>query len=98
MRKNKVSVFFSLDEIAQLDAIRGNMKRGACLRHAALNSLPPVIPPLNSKAWVALARASANLNQISHKLNFVGNEIKIEEIKDALIEFRNLLIGANFDE
>ena len=95
-----VSVRVSIDELATIDVRRGGMRRGAWLRVAALNSAPPSIPKLNQRAWVALARASANLNQISHKLNISGNEnkIEIEEIKKALFEFRGVLIGANFDE
>ena len=95
MRKNKVSVFFSNDELSLLDFRRGNMPRAACLRHAALNTLPPIIPTLNRDAWAALARSASNLNQIAKRLN--AGDAPLDEIRNTLAEFRSVLIGATMD-
>lgn len=44
-------------------------KVSAYLRHAALGSLPQIIPELNREAWISLSSAAANLNQIVKRRN-----------------------------
>lgn len=93
-RSVKVSVFLSAEEAAELDRRRGGVRRPAYLRAAALAHLPPVIPELNREAWIHLARAAGNLNQIAHRLN-AGEEADIQEIRAALTDFRGALISAS---
>lgn len=78
------------------------MQRGEYLRAASLHLLPPTIPQLNRDAWQQLARASANLNQIAHAINFAqlqpGAEMPpLTEVAEAVGELRRALIGARFE-
>ncbi|GAC1609592.1 MAG: hypothetical protein NVS3B3_16490 [Aquirhabdus sp.] len=93
-RKNCVSVRLNEAELELLNRRRGALKRGEWLRMAALDQLPPAIPELNQKAWVELARAAANLNQIASNLNH-GEPVDIQVIRDGLVKFRNDLVGLN---
>lgn len=93
-RDKCVSVRLNDAELAQLDRQRGVLKKGEWLRMAALDELPPAIPELNQQAWIELARASANLNQIATKLNH-GDVVDIQIIRSALTIFRNDLVGLN---
>ena len=53
-----------------IDERRGAVSRGEFLRLAALDAPPPPkIPDVNLEIWTRLAPMSANLNQISRKLN-----------------------------
>lgn len=95
-RNHTVSVRLNPAELEWLDAGRAinGMQRGEYLRVAALGKLPPVVPQVNREAWVKLARAAANLNQIAHRFN-VGDDPHYHDVVDALFEFRCSLIGAN---
>ena len=95
-RKNCVSVRLNEVELELLNHRRGALKRGEWLRMAALDQLPPAIPELNQKAWVELAKAAANLNQIAANLNH-GELVDIQVIRDELIKFRNDLVGLNIE-
>jgi Mobilization protein NikA len=90
-RDHCVSVRLNDRELALLNERRGKFQRGEWLRMAALDKLPPMIPPLNQQAWAELARASANLNQIARELNFKRTP---GGLQDQLAEFRAALIGA----
>jgi hypothetical protein len=102
LRHYCVSVRLSSSELAQLDSARATvrMMRGEYLRCAALHRLPPTIPPVNLLAWSQLARASANLNQISHYINGASGTLagEVDELRQALVIFRLALIGAAFNE
>jgi hypothetical protein len=58
-----------------------------------------VVPEINRKTWVDLARSASNLNQIAHHLNMTDLKgkriVNIPQIIDALTDFRNQLIGAS---
>ena len=97
-RGHTVSVRLNAAELAWLDSQRSavQMQRGEYLRAAALNRLPPTIPELNREAWASLARTSANLNQIAHRLNS-GDALPLAEVSVALNEFRCDLIGVKID-
>ena len=97
-----ISVRLNAAEAAALDEHRApvRMQRGEYLRCAALHRLPPTIPALNREAWVTLARASSNLNQISRRQaesarGAPGPVPSAEEIAHELAEFRRALISAN---
>lgn len=91
-RSHCVSVRVNADELAALDAKRGPYLRGEWLRMAALDRLPPIVPEINREAWVNLARAAANLNQLSRYLND-GGDAETEEIRAELAAFRAALVG-----
>ena len=75
------------------------------LRRAGLSAPIRVVPDANRRAWTALARTAANLNQIAHHLNavrLIGREPIINDdllrrdlgrMERALGELRRLLIG-----
>lgn len=101
LRHYCVSVRLSSSELAQLDSVRATvrMMRGEYLRCAALHRLPPTIPPVNHLAWSQLARAAANLNQISQHINTDSTTaLEVEEIRMELVRFRLALIGAAINE
>ena len=101
LRYHCVSVRLRSAELAQLDSVRATvrMMRGEYLRCAALHRLPPTIPPVNHLAWSQLARAAANLNQISQHLNTDSTTaLEVEEIRMELVRFRLALIGAAINE
>ncbi len=83
------------EELAVCDARRGGMTRGAWLRVAALQNVPSIVPEVNREAWIDLARAAGNLNQIAKRLNasHPSGDGMVEEILRALNDFRNRLIG-----
>ena len=87
LRTHCVSVRLSAAELEQLDARRGELQRGEWLRVAALDVLPPVIPELNREAWIELARAAANLNQLAFRTN-TGATPEIEEAIRAQPDFQ----------
>ena len=102
LRTNTVSVRLNAFELAALDAQRApvHMQRGEYLRCAALHRLPPTIPSVNRLAWVDLARASANLNQISRRQAEAERGApdappSAEEVGRELADFRRALISAN---
>ncbi len=91
-RQHCVSVRLNKVELKKLDIQRGTLARGEYLRCAALDKLPPSIPAINQTAWVKLASAAGNLNQIAKHLNGVG-DIDIENIREELAVFRLCLIS-----
>lgn len=93
-RTNCVSVRLNDSELAMLEQKRGKLMRGEWLRMAALDHLPPTIPGLNQKAWIELARAASNLNQIAANLNR-DDLVDVQVIQNELVAFRNKLLGAN---
>lgn len=95
LRTHHVSTRLSPAELAQLDELRGKvrMQRGEFLRAAALHQLPPSIPALNIEAWQSLARASANLNQLAHRVN-AGLPASLLDVMRAVEDLRSALIGA----
>ena len=100
LRTCTVSTRFNLVELCKLDTARAlvRMQRGEFLRAASLHVLPPTIPSVNKEAWVALARANSNLNQLSAVCNSMQNGapgvVDIDDIRLVLSEFRNALIAA----
>lgn len=99
LRKNRVGCRLTDAEAAHVDRLRGRVSRGEWVRRAALGRPPRIVPELNREAWLALARAAANLNQISHHL-IVNNseELPLDEIRAMLDAFRLGLIGAGVND
>jgi hypothetical protein len=104
-RAHTVSVRLNVEELVQLDALRTPvaMQRGEYLRAAALYSVPASIPAVNREAYAALARAAANLNQITMRLHQAGqgeavNPQALAHLKATLTAFRQALVGARLPE
>ena len=93
-REHTVSTRLNVRELARLDAARLplRMQRGEYLRNAALDVLPQPIPEINREAWSILARAAANLNQLTREAN--RGRFDIESMREILSDFRRALIGA----
>lgn len=91
-RTHCASVRLNSVELATFNERRGKMRLGEFLRRAATANLPPTIPEINREAWVQLAKAASNLNQIAAKLNR-GGSLNIPEIQAALQVFRLRLLG-----
>ena len=98
-RTHTVSVRLNAAELERLDALRAprKLKRGAYMRVAFLENLPPVVPEINKEAWLALSKAAANLNQLSKKMNLVGM-VEASLIMRELADFRQTLLKASKNE
>lgn len=92
-RTHTVSVRLNNDELAHLDAARGDHQRGEWMRMAGLDRLPPSVPEVNREAWIALSRAASNLNQIARAINS-REAPAVQEIRIELLAFRDALLGA----
>ena len=73
-RSRTIGVRLSPLELEALDAVRGNLARGAWLRDAALSTkgrkqpqLPP--PPVNFETYQQLSGAANNLNQLIRQVH-----------------------------
>lgn len=93
-RGHCVSVRLNAVELQRLDEQRGHFQRGEWMRMAALDRLPPAAPPaINQQSYSELARAAANLNQLSKRAN-ADQVVEIKELTEALSAFRISLLGA----
>jgi hypothetical protein len=82
----RVSVYFTTDELAELDARRGGACRGRFLRSAGLGRrLAAAIPELNRQAWAEMARIAGNLNQVTRALN-TGGQVHDADLVGILAE------------
>jgi len=96
-RQMRVSVYFTPRERAELDARRGGMERSEWLRRAGLaKRLAPAIPAVNREAWAALARTSANLNQIARSMNAAG-QIRDADLVGILAELHGQVQALRLD-
>lgn len=94
LRTHCVSSRLNSAELVRLDELRGRTPRGEWMRLAMLDALPPCIPPLNADAWVALSRASSNLNQITQLLHLNGFDTDLlDVIYNELHDFRCALLS-----
>ncbi len=93
----RVSVYMAPAELASLDQRRGGMERSEWLRRAGLGKrLAPAIPAVNREAWVALARTSANLNQIARAMNAAG-QIRDADLVGILAELHGQVAALRLD-
>lgn len=95
-RTNRLNVFFDGREYAQLlmEAKRARMKPSSLVREKFFSSRLHYVPELNLEAWIKLAPAAANLNQIARYLN-CGMRLEICEVAKILAEFRIALVCAS---
>ena len=92
-RQHLVACRLTDAEQAQLERGRGALSAGEWLRTLALaRRLPRAIPEINLEAYAELARASANLNQLSRRAHIAG-QLEIAELSAALGAFRLALLG-----
>ncbi len=93
----RVSVYMAPAELASLDQRRGGMERSEWLRRAGLGKrLAPAIPAVNREAWGALARTSANLNQIARAMNAAG-QIRDADLVGILAELHGQVAALRLD-
>ena len=90
-RKIQVKTMLSGQEAVVLDARRGRISRGAYLRLAALNSLPPKVPEINLAAWNEISRAAGNLATLATAMR-QGHYAELEAIRSELCRFRVALL------
>jgi hypothetical protein len=73
------------------------MERSEWLRRAGLaKRLAPAIPAVNREAWAALARTSANLNQIARSMNAAG-QIRDADLVGILAELHGQVQALRLD-
>lgn len=89
-RNRTISMRLNDDEVAVLDKHRGKMQGGEWLRLMLLESLPVIVPPINSEVAVDMGRLGNNLNQIARRLNASG-ETPDAHLLELLIEIRIML-------
>lgn len=93
VRDTQIKVMLNSEELAVVDGVRGANRRAEAIRFLIVANLPAPVPEINFSAWQSLARASANLNQLTHRAN-AGESLRIEELSEQLEQFRAALIGA----
>lgn len=93
LRKNRVNVFFTDAEIADLEKFSSGMSLSNFIRFAATSRdlLPRPMPEINSQAWEEIGRIGNNLNQIARHLN-AGENVEIEKIRNELNALRLKII------
>ena len=102
LRVNRISLRLTDSELA---SIQGNAKDtnarkvALYIRNSALNKLPVEVPELNKTAWVILATAVANLNQLMKKMNNPNSKgsVQISEVSKTLKDLRMSLLGIKFN-
>ena len=83
VRTNRVSVYFTDAELADLDERCAGVGRGAWLRRSGLGQfLRLPVPELNRQAWAKLARCAGNLNQAMKAVN----EGRVQGLDPAVVE------------
>lgn len=92
----------------QQAAARERVPLSAMIRAALLGRAIHRVPEINQQAWVKLAAAAANLNQLALRLNFahqVGEDMLLAaardqavSILDSLQALRAALLGARLEE
>ncbi|EJD6492231.1 hypothetical protein M0L06_RS19065 [Citrobacter koseri] len=77
LRIHCVSVRLNNAELAKLNTLREHYSKGEWLRMASLQKLPPVIPAINTKAWIALTDISQKLNRIAIHIDGKSKDSKL---------------------
>lgn len=77
LRIHCVSVRLNNTELAKLNTLREHYSKGEWLRMASLQKLPPVIPAINTKAWIALTDISQKLNRIAIHIDGKSKDSKL---------------------
>ncbi|HGP4250360.1 TPA: plasmid mobilization relaxosome protein MobC [Pseudomonas aeruginosa] len=96
-RKKRLSVFFHDYEYTAVmrEAKSMNIRPSALVRNKLLTGVSAVkVPEINLEAWRKLARAAANLNQITRFLN-EGMRLDVDELSRVLAEFRLAIVTAS---
>lgn len=95
-RRNRVSIFLTDGEFAQLKEKAGDYDLPVFVRTRAINGkLAPrtqVLPKLNIEVWKKLSRVANNLNQLAKALNG-GVDVEISEVQKELAVFRLALVS-----
>lgn len=100
LRNYCVSVRFNKEELELLNEKRGSTKKGEWLRMALLHRLPPIVPPINIKAWKCFGDLSHKLNRILVHLDNKSSSSQLTKteifvIQRQIRELRQKLISVN---
>lgn len=95
MRTKQIIMRVSAEELCSIDRLASarSMRRATFLRAAALDSIPPVVPPINQHALAELHRIGSNINQIAHSVN-CGNSPGLDELRAQCAALRLALLEA----
>lgn len=98
VRSYCVSVRLNVEELQLLNIKRGPYKKGEWLRMASLQKLPPVIPAINTKTWIALTDISQKLNRIATHIDCKSKDSQLTHtelfaVKRQLEELRRNLLS-----
>ena len=100
LRIHCVSVRLNNTELAKLNTLREHYSKGEWLRMASLQKLPPVIPAINTKAWIALTDISQKLNRIAIHIDGKSKDSKLTNtelfaVRRQIVELRQHLLNAD---
>lgn len=101
VREKSVTSRLNKVELKDLDERRRlvKMSRGEYMRACTFGTVPRTVPEINRKAWVQMARVSANLNQYQAAINSgqaAGYPpVLIGALIDAVEQLRRDLIGVS---
>lgn len=96
-RTRRLEVRLSEGEFAKLNtrAAARRMRCGGFMRAAALDAIPPVVPPINRAALAELHRIGVNLNQIAYHANTTGGELgDLSDLRAQIAALRLALLEA----
>ncbi len=103
--KKRILIRATPEQLAIIDARcqalsteKWRMPRSQYIWHAALGTLPPIVPELNRTAWLELVNVAGNLNQILRHIDSgkLTTDLKADttEVLKALHGLRQVIIGA----
>ncbi|HAW5000567.1 hypothetical protein [Escherichia coli] len=100
LRIHCVSVRLNNAELDKLNTLREHYSKGEWLRMASLQKLPPVIPAINTKAWIALTDISQKLNRIAAHIDGKSKDSHLTHtelfaVKRQLEDLRQHLLNAD---
>jgi hypothetical protein len=90
-RAVRVTSFFSVPELAALDAGRGQRGRGEHIRMCVAGAVPAPVPAINTQTASDLGRALGNLASLA-AASRRGGFVQERDLLPCLIELRNLLL------
>ena len=93
MRKNRITVFVSDEELDVIDHAKGRAKRGSYLRECfTQHTQPEREVSLNKEAWVVLSKCAGTLETLA-KMSVIGRA-DADAAKREVADFRLALIVA----
>lgn len=96
-RNRCIAVHLNDEELENLKRMKGKIPYSAYIRNTILGRTPKIIPKPNRQAYVETARWASALNQIAKRLN-MGEDIEMQEVRELLKNFRQALMGVEFEQ